>query len=215
MHHALTFLILILDGIFGFTLPFAVRYERSSSLLLANQQKPHRIEDWRVIAMSTSNSVPAEASRQSTGVEVVVVGSCNTDLMTYTPRLPSRGKLKVAHVYFLTSSSTCSNVSMRPAAHTRFAEKRLNASKPSSEEHPLGRTEKMTTYTVCPHSRGKIVRILRCRALMVHRRSARLVGETITGSRFETLYGGKGANQVRHSYWARIGPLSRSCCCTL
>ncbi|CAN0180404.1 unnamed protein product [Ascophyllum nodosum] len=42
--------------------------------------------------MSTSNSVPAEASRQSTGVEVVVVGSCNTDLMTYTPRLPSRGE---------------------------------------------------------------------------------------------------------------------------
>lgn len=29
-----------------------------------------------------------------------------------------------------------------------------------------------------------------------------LVGETVIGSRFETLYGGKGANQVRDSWRA-------------
>lgn len=32
------------------------------------------------------------ARREETACEVIVVGSCNIDLMTYTPRLPSRGE---------------------------------------------------------------------------------------------------------------------------
>ena len=36
------------------------------------------------------NFVMSGADDQS--AEVIVVGSCNTDLVTYTPRLPSRGE---------------------------------------------------------------------------------------------------------------------------
>lgn len=32
------------------------------------------------------------ARREETSIEVIVVGSCNMDLMTYTPRLPRRGE---------------------------------------------------------------------------------------------------------------------------
>lgn len=49
-------------------------------------------------------------AQPSSSAEVIVVGSCNTDLVTYTPRLPQRGECSLLHLTpFLLSPRTGTN----------------------------------------------------------------------------------------------------------
>lgn len=56
------------------------------------------------------------AAQSSSTAEVIVVGSCNTDLVTYTPRLPGRGE---ATTYVHSSMATSSMISYRTSVRVR------------------------------------------------------------------------------------------------
>lgn len=93
MYRTLAFLVLTIDGVFGFIVRSALFSKSINDPLIVYRAKSRRIPRLlQATTMSTSNTTPEETSRQTKTVEVVVVGSCNTDLVTYTSRLPSRGE---------------------------------------------------------------------------------------------------------------------------
>lgn len=102
MYRTLAFLVLTIDGVFGFIVPSALFNKSINDPLFIHRAKSRRIPRFlQATTMSTSNSTPEETSKHIKTVEVMVVGSCNTDLVTYTPRLPSQGECSnVAKCFF-------------------------------------------------------------------------------------------------------------------
>lgn len=122
----------------------------------------HRRNSLRPTRRSSS---PTQLSCSASAMEVVVVGSCNTDLVVYTPRLPQPGERSFPG---LISVREFRSVSSPPTSSCCGA------------------------FTPGDESMWNMIR-----TPFVHDASPLISGETITGSRSEMLYGGKGANQVR------------------